>query len=83
MPAVKEKPEALDATMAAPDADIHHMVRTLAQFDMENGAIGPDTADAHLRTWLEKGYHLHTVVSLGNGDVNGAFVTRLLYILVR
>jgi len=65
------------------DRNIHHMVRTLADKDYpEIRAIGPDTANAHIRTWLQQGYTLHQVVPLGKDKVEGVFVVEILYILV-
>lgn len=65
------------------EKDVHHMVRTLSERDMVEGAIGPDTADQHVKTWLDQGYDLHTVAPLGNTDINGVFALKILYIFTR
>lgn len=68
-------------------ADIHHMVRTIAATNSPDqippGAVTADQADAQIRTWLERGFRLHTAMAIQPGDVNGVFTLQVLYILTK
>lgn len=64
-------------------ADVHHIVRTIAAQDVPGGPIGPDTADAVIRGWLQQGYKLHTVVPMQTVDFNGVWAAQVLYIVIR
>lgn len=65
----------------ATEADVHHMIRTVGNATTTDGMINVDQADEAIRTWLEKGYRLFTVVPLGEVDNKGVYGAKLLYIL--
>ena len=68
---------------ATTEADVHHIIRTVGTADTPDGMISVDTADATIRTWLEKGYKLFPPVPLGEVDNKGVYGVKLLYILVK
>lgn len=81
MPRTATKDQALP--LVSETADVHHIVLTISERDTVEGAMGPDSADQYIRNWLQQGYKLQFAFSLGNGDLHGMFITRVLYILVR
>lgn len=66
-----------------PNADVHHMIRTLGTAATADGAIDVNMADEAIRNWLQAGFRIAHIESLGSGDTNGVYFSRLLYILVK
>ena len=62
-----------------PNADVHHMIQRIGMQTTVDGAITGDQADELLRTWVQRGYRLAFVCSLGL-EPNGAAV---LYLLIK
>lgn len=77
--ATKTKEKEIQAEALLPDADIHHVVRKVGVQSMPDGTITGAEADAYLRTWLQSGYRLAFVQSLGI-EPNGV---NILYILIK
>jgi hypothetical protein len=77
----KEQQEAVEQAIQAtnPEADIHHMIRRIGQSYHQDGTIPVGDADAQVRTWLQAGYKLAHVQSLGL-EPNGV---NILYILIK
>lgn len=77
--ATKTKKAEVKTEALLPDADIHHVVRKVGVSAMEDGTITGEQADAYLRGWLQNGYRLAFVQSLGI-EPNGV---NILYILIK
>ncbi len=75
---VKTKAAINEPKVSHPDSDIHHMIRRISDRPTQ-GSISADEADMHARNWLQAGYELHSVQSLGlePGVIN------ILYIFVK
>jgi len=68
-----------------PDADVHHMIRSVGTNDMPDGTISVDTANEHVRNWLQAGYTLQHIETLEAGIVSqtGHYRAILLYVFVK
>jgi hypothetical protein len=64
---------------AAPDADVHHMIRRVGSTGRPDGTKSADEVDNDVRIWLQAGYRLAFVQSLGL-EPNGV---NILYIFVK
>ena len=84
---VKQQSITKDTQSVESAADIHHMVMTLAATNspdqLPTGAVTGDQANERIRTWLERGYRLHTVMPVQPGDVNGVFTLQMVYVLTK
>ena len=78
MARAKTKAAVDEVQVPSPEADVHHMTRRIGERSGD-GVITVDEADAHIRAWLQAGYKLKFVQSLGLEPG----VVDILYILVK
>ncbi len=82
MPTKKEAAQAVAEAerITSPNADVHHMIRKLQmELQPREGVDTVDTVDAALRNWLQSGYRLAYVSTIGTEP--GAVL--ILYVLVK
>jgi hypothetical protein len=77
MPVAKKKEVEIRAVN--PDADVHHMIRRVGVQSGIDGTRSVDEVDQDVRNWLQAGYALKFVHSLGL-EPNGV---NILYIFVK
>lgn len=77
MPATKTKD--VEIKQETPEADVHHMIRRVGRHATADGTQTVDEVNQAVRIWLQAGYKLAFVQSLGlePGGVN------ILYIFVK
>ena len=76
---VKTKEVEKEDKLLLPDADIHHVVRTIGVQATPGGAVTGGEADDYIRGYLRNGYRLAFVQSLGMTPEG----IQVLYILIR
>lgn len=77
--ATKTQTKDIELAQENPEADVHHIVRKIGVQETPGGAITGDQADAYLRTWMQAGYKLAFVNTLGL-EPDGV---NILYILTK
>lgn len=77
--AVKAKDDEIEVKVVAPESDVHHMVRRVGLMSRPDGTRSVDEVDADVRVWLQAGYRLAFVQTLGM-EPNGV---NILYIFVK
>ncbi len=83
MATAKTKAQTDEVPAENPNADVHHMIRSVGSANTADGIISPDVADEHVRTWLRAGFKLSHVETLDSGTVDAVYRAVLLYIFVK